>query len=290
MIVTSLDLHYILSLFFQGIGGKGIKRVILLNGSGLAPWALSSREDWLTRELARQLNVTMPASTKNKPKKPPSEDHTLSSNVRSPTYNADVKLHNSSAATNSSFANVTAKQPTLSEKLLQLLKVLPISRIIQLQECLNPPPFTTLLGPVLLHHLFPRFLIDRQDKELESQNSMGNTPFKQMPSPRSPIHLERTLFSSVDLLVGTTQQLALNFYNYSQWDNQWADSLLNFTHALYPSNWKSITELLKFVYMKTYKKEEFWDSSFKASKHSRSEASGFLIFISYFLTKFLQHE
>lgn len=98
------------------------------------------------------------------------------------------------------------------------------------------------------------------------------------------------MFSSVDLLVGTTQQLALNFYNYSQWDNQWADSLLNFTHALYPSNWKSITELLKFVYMKTYKKEEFWDSSFKASKHSRSEASGFLIFISYFLTKFLQHE
>ncbi|TPP63125.1 Neuroligin-4 X-linked protein [Fasciola gigantica] len=257
-----------LSKMAQGIGGKGIKRIVLLNGSGLSPWALSSHEDWLRRQLAGQLNVTIPLPTKRRSEKPPFEKRNLPNSLPKPTRVLDI-LHNSSTAVNISSLNLTTKQPSVSERLIELLKLLPARKILQLQEKLHVPPFTTLLGPVMLRHLFPGFLINHNNEEAESRKSAGNISFKKAGVSKSITYLEPTLFSNVDLLVGTTEEPALNCYEYSHWNSHLADSLLNFSHALYPGNWKSVAELLKFAYMKTYQKEELLNKNSKASDGDR---------------------
>ncbi|VDP73178.1 unnamed protein product [Echinostoma caproni] len=242
-----------LSKMAQGIGGKGIKRIILMDGSGLAPWAISTREDWLMSELASQLNVTSAKPNKDSEnRREPVNPLSSSTVVQTSAFN-NLKPNPTKSHVNST--NETIKYPSVSEQLIKLLKALPIDEILRIQKNLKIPPFITLLGPVASHHLFPGFLTNQISPEAGAQKSAEHFQFQNMRSSRSTTYLESTLFSQADLMVCSTQLPALDVYKHSQWHDRWTDSLLNFSHALYPSNWKSITDLLEFVYMKTYRKE-----------------------------------
>ncbi|CAH8522823.1 unnamed protein product [Schistosoma bovis] len=166
-----------LSKMSQGTTGTGIKRIILLNGSGFAPWSTSHQTSSILIELLKYLNITKQNLKNNtflfnnennhyqhdkieylnRKKSIFSQTNHLNSLE---TYNDS--LHIIDLLITNNIMNTTNMNIILQllKQLFLILKNSTIEFLINLQEKLNQSYLITYLGPVITKNLFPNYLID----------------------------------------------------------------------------------------------------------------------------------
>ncbi|KAF6775043.1 hypothetical protein AHF37_06847 [Paragonimus kellicotti] len=242
---------YSLSKLAQGPGGKGIKRLILLNGSGLAPWATSGLEQEVMQQLAKKLNIDeLKPSDKNTENLilngtdqllagTTSERRASLEYLEPYTTTTSIYAFNSNKTTNK-----TAHTPrlTVSQKIAQQLRTLPLDKLLELQRNLSTHHCGTLLGPVFSRHLFPRFLIN---KALPSFAGYVNLPY----SYDKPLPITTTLFTKVDLLIGVVANAGIQIYRKSQWyGSSLSKGLPECARYLFNSDGHTVSELLQYFY------------------------------------------
>ncbi|KAA3681251.1 neuroligin [Paragonimus westermani] len=245
---------YSLSKLAQGPGGKGIKRLILLNGSGLAPWATSGLEQEIMQQLAKKLNID-----ELKPSEKNTEELSLNGTDQLPAgtvseHRAPLKYLELYTTANpgtytvnfNKTANKTTptSRPTIAQQIAQQLRTLSLDKLLELQRNLSNHHCGTSLGPVFSRHLFPRFLIN---KELSSSLGHVGSPY----SYDKPLPITATLFAKVDLLIGVVANAGIQIYRKSQWyGSSLSKGLPECARHLYTSDGHTVSELLQFFYGK----------------------------------------
>ncbi|KAA3669968.1 uncharacterized protein DEA37_0013607, partial [Paragonimus westermani] len=244
----------LLEFDLTGPGGKGIKRLILLNGSGLAPWATSGLEQEIMQQLAKKLNID-----ELKPSEKNTEELSLNGTDQLPAgtvseHRAPLKYLELYTTANpgtytvnfNKTANKTTptSRPTIAQQIAQQLRTLSLDKLLELQRNLSNHHCGTSLGPVFSRHLFPRFLIN---KELSSSLGHVGSPY----SYDKPLPITATLFAKVDLLIGVVANAGIQIYRKSQWyGSSLSKGLPECARHLYTSDGHTVSELLQFFYGK----------------------------------------
>ncbi|KAH8859490.1 Neuroligin-2 [Schistosoma japonicum] len=279
---ASLIHLFSLSKMSQGTTGNGIKRIILLNGSGFAPWSTSHQTTSIITELLKHLNISE-QNLKNNVSFDSADRNTEYSNrkkslfAQTPSLNF-IKPTNDSGHISNSFAkniNVTTTTSSIPEQLLkQLFSVLKNSTtkfLIHLQEKLTQSFITTRLGPVMSKHLFPSYLfmnssIEKTEHKHRLRKQQRQQQQKHWYKPKYPHFpgefiklndqilkapdIETSLFMKTDLLIGWTDAPASNLY-YLQNDihrMSYSDVLQQLVHEIYPYNQDAIKEIIEHAY------------------------------------------
>ncbi|TGZ66812.1 hypothetical protein CRM22_005138 [Opisthorchis felineus] len=233
-----------LSKLSQGFGAQGVRRIILLSGSGLAAWATSDSEELVMRELAKQLNVTDEVElenssqvkrTDNQPASIPSDSSKpMQSKTPSELFKANTASANQTKVPNNT---TRPKPPSLSQLLIKRLKELSFDNLVRLQKNLTALPCAERLGPVVSKHLFTGLL--SSDQYLKpSEKTESNNNGKPWTS----------LFSKVDLMIGFVKQAADRFYSRAETHGIQSSSLLRCLHFMYPQNQQVISDVLQYLY------------------------------------------
>ncbi|KAG5451536.1 Neuroligin-1, partial [Clonorchis sinensis] len=233
-----------LSKLSQGFGAQGIRRIILLNGSGLASWATSGSEELVMRELAKQLNITEAVELENSSqvKRTDNQPAPILSDSSKPTQSktpSEVFQANTASANQTKAPNNTTKpkRPSLSQLLVKRLKELSFDNLVRLQKNLTSLPCTERLGPVVSKHLFTGLLSSDQHAK-PSEKTESNKNGKPWTS----------LFSKVDLMIGFVKQAADRFYSRAETHGIQSWSLLRCLHFVYPQNQQVISDVLQYMY------------------------------------------
>ncbi|KAF7259325.1 hypothetical protein EG68_03242 [Paragonimus skrjabini miyazakii] len=243
---------YSLSKLAQGPGGKGIKRIILLNGSGLAPWATSGLEQEVMQQLAKKLNIDelKPSDKKTDNLILNGTDQLLAGTTREhrapqkylqpyTTEAPGVYAVNPNKTVNKT---TPAPRPTVSQQIARQLRTLPLDKLLELQRNLSTHHCGTSLGPVFSRHLFPRFLIN---KALPSTLEYVSLYY----SYDKPLPITATLFTKADLLVGVVGNAGIQIYRKSQWyGSSLPKGLPECAKYLFTSDGHTVSELLQYFY------------------------------------------
>ncbi|CAH8615604.1 unnamed protein product [Dicrocoelium dendriticum] len=241
-----------LSRLAQGAISKSIKRLILLNGSGLAPWATSNSAAEVNRALEKMLlgdlayGITHNSSLKNLSL---SELQTtrVSPAGTSAAMSEQQKLYNKAkgpiASQNRSEENSSVRKPTLGELVFKQLKQLSVKRIIQLQNNLSDALCASRLGPVLSKHLFPSLIFS--ESSIFGATSSGNGPGTDRTGA---IKWESTLFARADLLVGLVEKPGASFYRKSQWTDSLSAEKERCLQNIFPHDPRAIAAVVDFFY------------------------------------------
>ncbi|KAF5402440.1 Carboxylesterase [Paragonimus heterotremus] len=243
---------YSLSKLAQGPGGKGIKRLILLNGSGLTPWATSGLEQEVMQQLARKLNIDeLKPTEKNTENLIMNGTDQLLAGATSEHRDSLKYLEPYTTAAPGIFAvssnktmNKTAPtpRPTVSQQIARQLRTLSLDKILELQRNLTTHHCGTSLGPVFSRHLFPRFLINKALTSSLGYISLPSSYDKQLP-------ITATLFTKADLLVGVVSNAGIQIYRKSQWyGSSLSKGLPECARYLFNSDGRAVSELLQYFY------------------------------------------
>ncbi|CAI2726704.1 unnamed protein product [Schistosoma spindalis] len=259
-----------LSKMSQGTTRTGIKRIILLNGSGFAPWSTSHQTSSILIKLLKYLNITK-QNLKNNTFLLNKNNHDQHDNIdylnRKKSLFSQTNQLNSLEAYNDSLHNIdllitnNIVNKTNTNITLKLLKYLfmtlknsTIDFLINLQEKLTQSFIITYLGPVLSKNLFPSYLIDSssikqrqydQDYRKQQQQQQHNN------NNNSETHsIEKSLFMNTDLLIGWTEAPASNLYYSHNNIHKMPYSLLvrKLVNEMYPYNQDVIKEIIEYTY------------------------------------------
>ncbi|CAH8502470.1 unnamed protein product [Heterobilharzia americana] len=269
---------FALSKMSQGTSRHGIKRIILLNGSGFALWATSHHTSSILAELMKHFNITMENFKNNL------STHQVNQNENQ--NNDYVNKQKSLFAQNQNldpFKNLSSTIQQISDSsingnstLLKLkLKNSSVELLINLQNNLSHPLVTTRFGPVISKHLFPSYLLHNSDGQHyynnnnnESKNlSRSSYTYSQQPKQwnenqfsdtvselkYSTVNIpaiETSLFMNTDLMVGWTESPASDLYYIQSalHKMQYSSLLGNIIKEIYPNNQKVIKEIVEHIY------------------------------------------
>ncbi|KAK4469158.1 hypothetical protein MN116_006738 [Schistosoma mekongi] len=248
---ASLIHLFSLSKMSQGTTGNGIKRIILLNGSGFAPWSTSHQTSSIISELLKHLNITE-QNLKNNVSFGQNNLNTEYSYRKKSLFAQtsslnSIKTINESGYISNSFGkniNVTTATSSIPEQLLKqlfsILKNSTIKFLINLQEKLTQSFMTTRLGPVISKHLFPSYLFmsssiektehkhrlrkhhhqQQQQQRQQQQKHWYELKYSQFAGKSIKLNdqilkdpnIETSLFMRTDLMIGWTDAPASNLY------------------------------------------------------------------------------
>ncbi|CAH8519858.1 unnamed protein product [Schistosoma rodhaini] len=268
-----------LSKMSQGTTGSGIKRIILLNGSGFAPWSTSHKTSSILIELLKQLNITNQNLRNNKSlnENNPYQHHNIEYSNRQKSLFSQTDNMNSLKPFNDSLHNLGPFTTNINLP-LQLLKHLfltlknsTIEFLINLQEKLTQSFLITRLGPVISRNLFPNYLIDSNSiKKIQYDQGYHKPPPPQQQQQQSQqwysqfigksnelnnriletLSIETSLFMNTDLLIGWTEAPASNLYYSHSNIHKMPYSLLieKLVYEIYPYNQDVIKEIIEYAY------------------------------------------
>ncbi|CAH8487576.1 unnamed protein product [Schistosoma turkestanicum] len=265
-----------LSKMSQGTTSTGIKRIILLNGSGFAPWSTSHQTLSILTELLKHLNITEQnlknATSLNEIKHQQHHNTDYLKRHKSlfaqTDYSNSLETLNDSKVTNN-VVNLTRNNMPLQlmKQLVLILKNSTVTFLMNLQEKLTQSFITTRLGPVISKYLFPSYLLNNSlIKQTESvhryrkerqQHQWYEKKYSHIFGKSNELngrmlahHVETSLFMNVDLLIGWTEAPASSLYYSHANLHKMPYSLViqQLVNEIYPYNQDVIKEIIEYAY------------------------------------------
>nr|CAH8840749.1 unnamed protein product [Trichobilharzia regenti] len=296
---------FALSKMSQGPSSNGIKRIVLLNGSGFAPWATSHQSASVLDELLKHFNISTQSiknnSTLNEIKSKKDQNRYKSLFAQDLNVNTFENFSNTKHASDSSLSsnNITSASSNLPGQFIKhlflKLKNSSIEYLIDLQKNLSHSLVTTRLGPVISKHLFPSYLLPNRNLD-NNINASGKQPTNyytnlqqethryEQKSPQSyngdselkyRTEMKTSLFMNADLMVGWTESPVSNLYYLQSalYSSSPYSLLLNkIVRELYPNNQDVIKEIIEHIYCHSNEVQEADDEFSNAENDSPSSS------------------